>query len=225
MSSLEDQLQEVLKESASAQTSAFGLAMAKALHRLGVSVEIDTKEHAVTVGIPSATKQQFNQQSAQQQVAQSNTGLGFVDMKPLFKNSSKVQYNKAHEWYVIVPIRRKTRTMSTSLYAAARGIAMNATQNLDDLLTERPVMDSPFGQLPANVQKDGTQKLSGNLTRVHMDSTAINRNRGSAYIAFRTVSQKSKPNSWIFHYNQQDTDETQAKLDNLEAIIHAMTGA
>lgn len=148
---------------------------------------------------------------------QSNPSLGFVDLKPAFRNSSNVRYSKsAHDWYMIVPIRRKVKSMSSSLYKRARQIEVNSTAYLDNLLEERQPAFSPYGTIPTNYN-NGKQNLGGNLTRI-----ANKNGNGSSYVAFRTVSAKSPMNSWIVRYNL-NTDEKDMKT--LSDIIDKVVGS
>jgi len=145
----------------------------------------------------------------------SNTRMGFYDLKPAFASSTRVQHTKAGAWYMRVPIRRKVKSMSSSLYKQARQIEMGTTEKLENLLGEREELMSPFGQLPSNLNTlTGEQNRWGNLTRIKGPHK-----NGSTYIAFRTVSAKSPANSWILKYNM-DTEELDDTEKNFDKIIN-----
>ena len=69
----------------------------------------------------------------------SNKGL--LDLKPYFANSPKAKHTKNGGWYLIVPIRRKTRDMSYQLYQQAKNIDISnksmATSPINSLYSNR----------------------------------------------------------------------------------------
>ena len=137
----------------------------------------------------------------------SNKGL--LDLKPYFANSPKTKRTKDGGWYLIVPIRRKTRDMSYQLYQEAK--------NID--ISNKPMATSPVNSLYSNRRSSSIDLLnytpkSNNLTRIN------NGNNGSTYVAFRTVSNKSNPASWIINRdmaNQENMSKT--LLANVERLI------
>lgn len=137
----------------------------------------------------------------------SNKGL--LDLKPYFANSPKAKHTKNGGWYLIVPIRRKTRDMSYQLYQQAK--------NID--ISNKSMATSPINSLYSNRQTSDISLLnyqpkSNNLTRI------ANGNNGSTYVSFRTVSDKSNPASWILNRDMA-TSENMSKtlLNNLERLI------
>lgn len=136
---------------------------------------------------------------------------GFYDMKPFFEHSSKIRFSKTGSWYLIIPLRRKVNSMTSTLYGQARAIELNsgktmATAFIGNLYGKQAV--SPVTSLVNS--KAGT---SGNLTRVANGGK-------SKYYAFRTVSAKSKPSSWIIgrqYVNHDDMSKTM--IDNIVRAI------
>lgn len=185
-------------------------AIMSAASSAGLSVKKDSgSDDAVNLSLPESSNQPVS--------LNSNTRVGFYDLKPAFQSSSSVKYDANGDWYVKVPIRRKKVSMSSSLYNRARQISMGTTETMSNLLKERPEMDSPFGQLPSNLDTmTGKQDLSGNLTRIPMAN-----GRGSTYVAFRTVSAHSPSNSWIIKYNM-DTEEAEDNQKSLEQIVNGV---
>lgn len=210
MSKIFDDMMRILKQETQVTTGSVLSALMSAASSAGLIVKKDSgSDDAVNLSLPESSNQPVS--------LNSNTRVGFYDLKPAFANSSSVKMGKNGNWYVRVPIRRKTKGMGSNLYNRARQISMGGTENMSNLLKERPEMDSPFGQLPSNLNTlTGAQDLSGNLTRVKSPS-----GNGSNYIAFRTVSANSPSNSWIIKYNM-DTEEAEDNQKSLEQIVNGV---
>lgn len=127
-----------------------------------------------------------------QAVARANN-ITFLDLKPFFKNSSKVRFKKNGGWYLIVPIGVKARQLNqinSTDYAQLRKSSVGTT--------------APVGNLDKFQQVLQGERSSGlvNPVRYQWQSSGVTRKltasgKRSSYISFRTVSDKSASNSWI----------------------------
>lgn len=115
---------------------------------------------------------------------------GVIDLKPYFATSSKRRAKKNGGWYLIIPIRVKTKDMTSSQYSEVRKAFSNATNEsistaaIDGLFTGKST--------PTTLNALNYKPKSDNLSRIGSKNNAK-----STYIAFRTVSDKSAPSSWI----------------------------
>lgn len=204
MSKIFDDMMDELKRETKIETGTVLLALMKAANASGMMARTQGDTLVVEQGKSSGG-------------LSSNTAVGYYDLKPAFQNSKSVRMSKSGNWYVIVPIRRKTKSMATNLYKQARNISMGTTERLENLLENRPEDLSPFGMLPSNLNAlSGQQDLSGNITRY-----SNGKGRGSRYIAFRTVNANSPANSWIVRYNM-DTDELDKTQSAFDEIVNGV---
>lgn len=123
-----------------------------------------------------------------------------IDMKPYFRNSRKAKRSSTGGWYMVVPIRRytnrklsgKTKGMSKRLYNALNRAENNSTVVSDYLYTNRKMSAIP--ELNYEPRSKTINKMKNP------------RGRGSIYVAFRTVSDRSPANSWIINRDKEDPD-------------------
>lgn len=132
----------------------------------------------------------------------------FIDMKEAFARSSKAKQKKDGGWYLIVPLGTKARDLkavSSSKYNQLREAEIGKTLGMGDSIP----------RYQAILQHEDQTGIISDL-RYDWKSTNVTKvgsgGRGS-YIAFRTVSDKSDPTSWILGrqaYNENDpiVDET-----------------
>lgn len=114
---------------------------------------------------------------------------GTIDLKTKFEHGSSARRKKNGGWYTIVPIRYKVSSLSNSAYKQVKDLREDTSFNstyIDILYGGQPLEEDSLSAFGITTQVHG-----GNLTRVAQGDT-----RG-AYYAFRTVSDKSAPNSWI----------------------------
>lgn len=153
--------------------------------------------------------------------------IKFLDLKPFFRQSSKVKYpvganTKAKRkvmWYLIVPIANKAKDIKNaskprSLYEQLVQSDFGTTIDLgSDRLQDR------LGQPQANVI-DPLQYSwkSGNVTRVQKGRSK----KLGSYISFRTVSDKSSPNSWILGRQAADITNPDFTPEMQDDIKRAM---
>lgn len=138
--------------------------------------------------------------------------LGILDLKPYFESSPFVKTTKDGGWYLRVPIRRLTSGMSSQLYKEARQIELQSNQTM-----KTAWINSLYsGRQESSIASLNYTPVSNNLTRLKNDA-----GRGTKYIAFRTVSDKSNPASWILNRGQATEDNmSKTLLKNLNRLVN-----
>lgn len=123
--------------------------------------------------------------------------LGVIDMKPYFARSSKKKFAKDGSWYMDIPINLTTRKMTRRAYDELRAVPTEglssigtATQYLYDNRQASSVAELNYQPKSNDVQK----KRQG-------------KNRHT-YTAFRRVSAKSSPSSWIINRGKVTEENT-----------------
>lgn len=124
-----------------------------------------------------------------------NNKIQFFDLKPYFQRSAKVKISKNGGWYLKIPIGH-TASQFRSAYGSKAWnqishVQFGTTVNPDVNMQRLQKVLSNSGGLTSNTL--GYRWKSSSITRV---PSANGGNRGS-YIQFRTVSNRSDPNSWI----------------------------
>lgn len=140
---------------------------------------------------------------------------GIVDLKPYFAKSPKRKVNKQGKWYMFIPISMKTRSMSRRAY--------------DDLRSQStPQLAGSQTKLSTKYLYDRRQTSSAvpslNYQPKAYTVTAFDRQWGEGtrreYVAFRTVTQDSPPNSWIINRGTANENElSKTLLDNMERLM------
>ena len=145
-------------------------------------------------------------------------GKRVIDLKPHFKASSKARETKGGGWHLIVPIRRHTPTSNKSNrmleeeYEMLKGVSMHQTV-VDEYLLSNRDWTSPIKTLS---YEPPTRQ---NITRKpKVDARGIPTG-GSNFIAFRTVSNKSNPSSWILNRQKADQDSFYKHADVITKLI------
>lgn len=136
---------------------------------------------------------------------------GVINLKPYFAMSPNKKYNEDGQWYLYVPMRKKTRNMSRKLYDDLRSKPLNksgSTTVASDYLYDRRKTS------PA-VRSLNYKPKSNNVT--------INKNKDSTrrtYTVFRTVNANSPANSWILNRNTANEDDmSKTLLKNLDRLM------
>jgi len=113
---------------------------------------------------------------------------GVIDLKEGFERGASARHKKNGGWYTIVPIRRKVSDMTRQAYNQVRELEgiPSSTRYIDYLYGGKPLTDDALSSFGITTQTHG-----GNLSRVAKGATKGN------YYAFRTVSDKSAPSSWL----------------------------
>lgn len=135
--------------------------------------------------------------------------MGVIDLKPFFANSADAKQSKKGGWYVVVPIRRKTRGMSRRMYDQLRSVEVepgSSTTVATDYLYDRR-RASGATMLNYEPQSNNITKEAGSNGR-------------SSYVAYRTVSDKSPMNSWILNRDKVNKDDTSKTfVRNVDKLI------
>lgn len=145
-------------------------------------------------------------------------GSRVIDLKPHFQASSKAKKTKKGGWYLVVPIKRyeptstKSNRMSEEEYEMLKGVQMHQTVVDEYLLADRD-WTSPIRSLSYEPprRQNITRKPKRNKQGVPMG--------GSQFIAFRTVSNKSNPSSWIVNRQKADQDNFYKYADAITKLI------
>lgn len=123
------------------------------------------------------------------------SNVKFRDLKPYFRKSPKAKRTKAGGWYLVVPIQRKVSQLrsaySRSVWDQISHMGYGQTaSNMGNL--KRVQKSLGTSQWGVN-QGLKYQWKSTNITRVPWGASG----KRAHYVQFRTVSNKSAPNSWI----------------------------
>ena len=142
----------------------------------------------------------------------SNNSIGFYDLKTAFARSPKAKTSKSGGWYLVIPIKNKAKQLrsayGSNLWNTISHTEFGTTSGQDANIArfQKILMNSDMSNSPL-----AYQWKSANVTRVQMGNSAT---RGQ-YINFRTVSDKSNPNSFLVSRSsmeeaiQQGTDNEQ----------------
>lgn len=142
----------------------------------------------------------------------SNNSIGFYDLKTAFARSPKAKTSKSGGWYLVIPIKNKAKQLrsayGSNLWNTISHTEFGTTSGQDANIArfQKILMNSSMSNSPL-----AYQWKSANVTRVQMGNSAT---RGQ-YINFRTVSDKSNPNSFLVSRSsmeeaiQQGTDNEQ----------------
>lgn len=144
----------------------------------------------------------------------SNNSIGFYDLKTAFARSPKAKTSKSGGWYLVIPIKNKAKqlrsaygsnlwnTISHTEFGTTSGQQANIAR-FQKILMNSDMSNSPLAY----------QWKSANVTRVQMGNSAT---RGQ-YINFRTVSDKSDPNSWLISRDSMEQAINQNTNSEAEA--------
>ena len=142
----------------------------------------------------------------------SNNSIGFYDLKTAFARSPKAKTSKSGGWYLVIPIKNKAKELrsayGSNLWNTISHTEFGTTSGQDANIArfQKILMNSDMSNSPL-----AYQWKSANVTRVQMGNSTT---RGQ-YINFRTVSDKSNPNSFLVSRSsmeeaiQQGTDNEQ----------------
>lgn len=148
----------------------------------------------------------------------SKNDINFIDLKPYFERSSKVKRTKNGGWYMVIPISNSA-TKLRSAYGRSLWDRISHT----DFGSTSSEGDINRIQSTLGVSQDATIPelqyawKSNNVTRVQWGASG---KRGK-YIQFRTVSNKSDPNSWIVGRQafNQDTPDIEKLAPYISTIL------
>lgn len=131
----------------------------------------------------------------------SNNSIGFYDLKTAFARSPKAKTSKSGGWYLVVPISRKAKELrsayGSNLWNTISHTEFGTTSGQDANIArfQKILMNSDMNNSPL-----AYQWKSASVTRERLGSS----NTRGHYISFRTVSNKSNPNSWLIGRNSME---------------------
>lgn len=144
----------------------------------------------------------------------SNNSIGFYDLKTAFARSPKAKTSKSGGWYLVIPIKNKAKQLrsayGSNLWNTISHTEFGTTsgQQANIARFQKILMNSDMNNSPL-----AYQWKSANVTRVQMGNSAT---RGQ-YINFRTVSDKSNPNSWLISRDSMEQAINQNTNSEAEA--------
>jgi len=123
-----------------------------------------------------------------------SNGVKFVDMKEVFSRSPKAKRKKDGGWYLVVPIQDGTPALRSaygrSVWDRISHTEFGTTSSFSDIGR----VQEKLGYNPNESINELQYKWkSANITRFQKGQSG----KRASYISFRTVSDKSDPNSWI----------------------------
>lgn len=144
----------------------------------------------------------------------SNNSIGLYDLKTAFARSPKAKTSKSGGWYLVIPIKNKAKQLrsayGSNLWNTISHTEFGTTsgQQANIARFQKILMNSDMNNSPL-----AYQWKSANVTRVQMGNSAT---RGQ-YINFRTVSDKSNPNSWLISRDSMEQAINQNTNSEAEA--------
>lgn len=164
------------------------------------SQQLDAVQGALTksLGSDKVTRTKTSVSATSESVGSSTD---VIDLKKSFRQSSKARLKRNGGWYLIVPIRRYT---SRKKKDSARGMSKKMYEELRQAPNGNVVSDYLYSNRrpQSQVQELNYTTRSQNITK--MDNK---KGRGSTYVSFRVVSDKSPANSWLLNRDQVDPDD------------------
>ena len=143
------------------------------------------------------------------------TNRGVIDMKPFFMRSSKVKRKKDGGWYLVIPIKMSSKNIIKTSGRAVYDRVVNSfrdlepgtssTLNINGLLSKQTPVDTISVLQPA--------KATGNITATKGSSGR------NSYVAFRTVSDKSSPTSWVLGRKNINDTNTSKSLEHEVGVL------
>ena len=142
------------------------------------------------------------------------TNRGVIDLKPMFMRSTKVKRKKNGGWYLVVPIsissRNLVKTSGRKTYDEIRA----AFSDMSPGATSTVNIESLFNRQYSNIQSLTLPSLvpakpTGNITATKNASGTRN-----SYVAFRTVSDRSAPQSWVINRKNVSANNASSRLQS-----------
>lgn len=144
---------------------------------------------------------------------------GVIDLKPFFKASSKAKKKQNGGWYMVIPIRKKTRTIQKEFgrkeYDRIRGEVLSSgskTVKIGDLsnLSGSTGSAIKYNRKSNNITATPRKDKNGKVT--------------NTWTMFRTVSDKSSPTSWVLGKDNIKEDDISDRLSaDIKALINKRT--
>lgn len=168
---------------------------AKVLSKAGANIKVNSNRMEVTIG--------------------RLTKLGVVDMKPFFMRSSKVKRKKNGGWYLVIPISMSSRGIIKN---SGRAVYNRIVKSFSDISPNSSATLSIDGLLKRQYPVDTIDSLQPDIPTNNLTATKKPNGRNT-YVAFRTVSDKSSPTSWVLNRNNVNKDNTSANLEHEIGVL------
>ena len=168
---------------------------AKVMSKAGGSVKVNSNRMEVTIGRLSK--------------------LGVIDMKPFFMRSSKVKRKKNGGWYLVIPINMSSRGI---IQNSGRGVYDRVVKTFSDLAPTTSATVNIDGLLKRQYPYDTINLLQPSAPSGNITATKKPNGRNS-YVAFRTVSDKSSPTSWVLNRNNVNKDNTSPNFEHEIGVL------
>lgn len=164
--------------------------------------------NAFTTGIINDSANALSKAGATVHISNSNrmtatigklSNRGVVDLKPLFMNSTKAKRKKNGGWYLVIPISLSSRKLISSSGRKTYDNIRKSFSELSPSSTATLNVEGLFSRDYSSLQNMTLPSLvppapSGNIT-----ATKSATGKRTTYVAFRTVSDKSSPQSWVIN--------------------------
>ena len=142
------------------------------------------------------------------------TNRGVIDLKPFFMHSAKVKKKKNGGWYLVVPISIKTRNLITTSGRKTYDDIRSAFSDLTPGTSSTVNVESLFSKSYSSLQGLTLPSLvparpTGNITATKNSSGTRN-----SYVAYRTVSDKSSPQSWVINRKNVNMSNSSNRLQS-----------
>lgn len=147
---------------------------------------------------------------------------GVIDLKPFFKNSPKAKKKKDGGWYMVIPIAMKRREMQKQFgshgeYNAMKSTFSSLAPGATATINVQEVLNGIQSKQASSLSLiKAPQAQSGNIT-----ATKSKSGKRTSYVAFRTVSDRSAPNSWVINKQNVTKDNTSKTFQaNIERLMN-----
>lgn len=142
------------------------------------------------------------------------TNRGVIDLKPFFMRSPHAKKKKDGGWYMVIPISVKSKKIVSSSGNKVYQDIKRGFQSLGNEESSTLSFDGLFKKdydsladltLPSLIPASP----SGNIT-----ATKSSKGNRNSYVAFRTVSDKSSPQSWVIGRKNVNTSNSSQTLQS-----------
>lgn len=168
---------------------------AKTLSKSGANVKVNSGRMEATIG--------------------KLTNRGVIDMKPFFMRSSKVKRKKNGGWYLVIPIKMSSRNI---IKTSGRAVYDRVVKSFSDLEPGNMSTLDIKGLLNKQTSVNTISSLQPGKPTENITATKGSSGRNS-YVAFRTVSDKSSPTSWVLGRENVNNYNTSKSLEHEVGVL------
>lgn len=147
---------------------------------------------------------------------------GVIDLKPFFKASPKAKRKKDGGWYLVVPIAMQRRKMQSEFGSGKAYQAMKSTfSDLAPGVTQTINVGEVLNGIRAQQATSQSLISSAQATSGNVTATKSQSGKRTSYVAFRAVSDRSAPNSWVTGKSNVSTDNTSKTFEaNIKRLMN-----